>query len=831
MVSGVYLVSFEWRTVDEGEAVWQEDARLPEGSRHRRPYVLLLVGLALAVAVGFVLWQQGRQRVAAAMAQVEADVRSSYALGRRSAENGDRELFLSVLSGRDPRWTDAQTAMLEEGLLFEKAAGLFGLQPIPGELEIITATVAPDLQEVVLVSERRFKAGGQGETPRLRRHLFFRKGAHRWLLSPPERAIWGAWQRQEGRHLTMIYPAREEALALRLLADLDETLAGVCNGLRELSCPPAFKLNIRFQTEPESVLGLNDGALTLAGDRWLNLPTPSLIGQPANEPAYRALRRGYAAAVATAAIAALAEYDCCEHRLFMQAVIDWQLSELGIQPWPLTLERYILVTDFLDRSTQLRQLWYRSRLAGTSEAERWQAHTLVELLLSEDDGASSAVALEEGLVQAGDVVDWLRLTTDYADLSVLYDAWRPLLFARIHALQKEHPLPSEDLLLACRTKDTFEIHRYKPSAEEWSPVPLEDGDYYILVPLPGDESVVLSGWQGAGPNEPTVLWEAGRRIPLRHPGPDRYFIPAVPLAAARIIDPRGQYLASWVAEPGNLTSELVLLDLDSCRNGDCRWMPAPAIPRWSPDGARLLAARNDTIWLAARGAVPHVIAQGHSPFWLNTTTFGYLSDGQLILSRVGGRQEVAVDLDTLLSEVTAGDSPTINHVMAELEGGNGLILFGDSVRSGESVLFLLQRPEGGADWFDQPPERSDVTVLLRTPDTVFGPLLSSFSPDGRWLTVQEAGEGWTRGEFLVYDLLRRRLVASPRKSRLTFSGYFPAQNYDWTADGRWLARWADGYIDLIAPEEGPYRRFVTLPPSLADSRNCPSLAWISGMER
>lgn len=822
-------MSFEWRTVDEGEAVWGEEERpYGEGGRaDRRPWFLLLALLVLAAAAGHLLWQEAQQRTSAAVAQVETNARSSYELGRRAAESRDRELFLSVLSGRDPRWTDTQRALLEEQLLFEEALRPFGLQPLPGSVEGITATVSTDLQEVVLHAERSYEAAGREDAPRLSQPLVFRRGAQRWLLSPPDRAFWGDWQRREGRFLNLIYPERDEAVARRLLSDLDEVLAGVCGRLPDLSCAAAFSLNVRLETDRGSLLALADGALSLAGGRWLNLPAPSLIGRPVNEAGYRALQNGYARATATAAIAALTDYDCCEHILFMRAAVDWQLDQLGIQPWPLTLDRYVQVVDSLDRSTQLRQLWYRSRLGGTTEAERWQVHTLVELLLAAEGGAKSAAALQRAIVEAADIVQWLRMTTGYRDLGAVYDAWRPLLFERIHARQEAPPPPDEDLLLACRTEEIFEIHRYDVTAGEWSPVEVDGDHFYMLVPLPGDESAVLSGWHRTEA-EPTVLWRAGESIPLRHPVPGRYFIPAVPMAAARIMDPLGQYLPVWVAEPGNFTSELVLLDLDACRDGDCNWLPVPSIPLWSPDGARLLAARNGNVWLGRRGDRPQVIAQGRLPFWLDDDVYGFFSGDDLVLARVDGtRRALVADLDALLAAAGVGELPAISHVLADPAGSGTLALFGDGFANRENFVLLLGRPGERANWIERPPQADDVTVLQRTRDTVFGIHLSSFSPDGRWLTVQVAGEGWTRGEFLIYDLLQRQVVASPRKSRLTFSGYFPAQNYDWTAGGDWLARWADGHIDLIAPEEGPYRRFVTLPPALAGSRNCPSLAWIT----
>ena len=821
-------MNFEWHTVDAAEGLWQDEDRPREGVQEKgRPWHLVLAVLALAVAAGFFVWQGAQERMDAAAAQVEADARSSYELGQRAAQRRDRELFLSVLSGGDPRWTDAQEALLQEGMLFDEAGQLFGLEPLSRETETVTATVSPDLGEVVLYRQRRFRVEGEEEAARLQQPLVFRPGAQRWLLSPPARAFWGAWQRREARFVTLIYPERDAGPAVRLLSDLDETLAAVCSRLPELACPPDFHLTVRLESDPDSLLALNEGALTLSGGRWLELPAPSLVGRPANAAGYRALRRGYASATATAAIAALTDYDCCQHVLFMQAAVDWQLSELDMQPWPLNLERYVQVVDYLGRSTQLRQLWFRSRLDATTVAERWQAHTLVELLLTAEGGASSAAALQRGVIEAGDVVQWLRLTTSYPDLSAVYDAWRPLLFERVHALQEAAPLPEEDVVLACRTGERFEMQRYDPGTGKWSPVTLNADNFYMIIPLPGDASAVLSGWQRSTAAEPTVLWRAGETIPLRHPVPGRYFIPAVPMAAARMMDPRGQYLAVWVAEPGNFTSELVLLDLESCQEGECRWRPAPGIPLWSPSGARLLAARNGKIWLGRRGEQMRIIADGRSPFWLDGATYGYLSGDEIVVAGVeGDRRVLRVEVDFLLAEAAIGGALTVNHVVADPAGSGTLVLFGEGSDNREKVVVLLQRPGGNAGWMERPPQAGNVTVIERTADTVFGPRTSSFSPDGRWLTVQVAGEDWTRGEFLIYDLLRRQVVARPRKSRLTFSGYFPAQNYDWTANGRWLARWADGHIDLIAPEYGSYRRFVKLPPSLAGSRNCPSLAWI-----
>jgi hypothetical protein len=100
------------------------------------------------------------------------------------------------------------------------------------------------------------------------------------------------------------------------------------------------------------------------------------------------------------------------------------------------------------------------------------------------------------------------------------------------------------------------------------------------------------------------------------------------------------------------------------------------------------------------------------------------------------------------------------------------------------------------------------------------------SPDGRWLTLTLwQGERIERRRvFLLYDLRRQetRLLSTTESS----DDSFLAMNFDWSADGEWLARLTDGAVDLIRPglerEGGPYRRVA-----FHDYESCSYVAWIN----
>ena len=140
--------SFEWHTEEveqwpEATAVASEPER---PSRWR--WLVALVIVCLAAVAGWVVYRQVDRRIAEATAHVEADVLSAHNVVRQAALQQDVELFTTMLSGRNSRWTAAQRALVDDGLLLDRAS--FGFTPAPANVfvagpEIITVTLASDL--------------------------------------------------------------------------------------------------------------------------------------------------------------------------------------------------------------------------------------------------------------------------------------------------------------------------------------------------------------------------------------------------------------------------------------------------------------------------------------------------------------------------------------------------------------------------------------------------------------------------------------------------------------------------------------------------------------
>ncbi len=75
----------------------------------------LAIGLALLV-VGGVVYRQAQQRLAEVAANTEADILSSHNLLLTAVAGQDLELFKSLLSGRNRRWTDVQMELARAGM-------------------------------------------------------------------------------------------------------------------------------------------------------------------------------------------------------------------------------------------------------------------------------------------------------------------------------------------------------------------------------------------------------------------------------------------------------------------------------------------------------------------------------------------------------------------------------------------------------------------------------------------------------------------------------------------------------------------------------------------
>ena len=283
-----------------------------------------------------------------ATANATSDILASHTLVQQAGTGQDVELFNNLLSGRDQDWVDVQSELLQMGNLFDRSAFDLTWLPSPNtavtladvESGAIGVDINPELNaaELTFLQDYAIAVGnGVTETVQLKQTAVYRIGTQRWLYAPPDDEFWGEFETITGSMVSLAYPARDADVAQRLSFDLDAKLAEMCRTLADLNCPDGFRLSLRLDSDPQSFLDAAELSHALRSGPMLTLPTPTLVGLPVDEAGYQVLYRGYAIHLVGAAIAELTGYDCCRNVDYFQALLDYQLDELGLRP--LNLDR------------------------------------------------------------------------------------------------------------------------------------------------------------------------------------------------------------------------------------------------------------------------------------------------------------------------------------------------------------------------------------------------------------------------------------------------------------------------------------------------------------
>ena len=330
-------MSFDWQT--EEDFNWDEEPTAPEPpepKRRRWPWVLLAMVLLLGTAVSL-LYHQLNQRVEVATGDIEADLAASYAVLQQAAVNQDENLFNSLISGRDPEWSQSQRWNLNAGLLFDRPGFNLAWQPELEETAVISQTFSPELNAAELTTQQNYSlniGNGLTQTVQLERIDVYRLGEDRWLWAPPENAFWGVRRRLEGQLLSVRYPARDEEIVHRLAADLEAKLVQLC-ATPGITCPRDMRVRLAFSPEPESLSQTAFEEAIFAGGQAIVLPTPTLVGLPQDETGYKAIFRGYASQFLLITLNDLMGWECCENVYLYRAAAERYLHDLGVNSWPL----------------------------------------------------------------------------------------------------------------------------------------------------------------------------------------------------------------------------------------------------------------------------------------------------------------------------------------------------------------------------------------------------------------------------------------------------------------------------------------------------------------
>lgn len=326
---------FAWRTEEDG---WEDlppeaETAVTPASRFR-----WLLGFALLILLGlggiFSYWQLHKQ-VTAVATTTRDDVIAVHRLLMEAEQTQDAELFASLLSPTDTFWYSTQQAMLDLGLVLDRAPMSLWADPT-GTAADVQVTLSPDLTHAEVTDLYPFiveTTPGITQTITLSRTAVYTRDGNRWLLAPfpTDTAYWGKWITVYDAHLRLTFTERDAALGYRLAPQLDELVRQLCQNTA-VSCPSNFRLQLRLSHDTAILLQLREIYSSFSLPIQMDLPTPTLVGRPVDDASYEALWRGYASLVTAVIINrrdSYTDYDA------VASMTEWGISlppPLGYKP-------------------------------------------------------------------------------------------------------------------------------------------------------------------------------------------------------------------------------------------------------------------------------------------------------------------------------------------------------------------------------------------------------------------------------------------------------------------------------------------------------------------
>lgn len=850
------MSDFDWQT-DE-DAVWEDEIPpTPDRPRRRFPWRLAGIVTGLLLLASAVLYWQVTQRVSAANEAAENDILSSHNLINRIVATQDVDLLSPLLSGRDLGWARQQELLISRGLFYERPVfGLQALGPLP-ELALsdsrpYSVTLSPNLDAAELTFVLPYQVENQEDELLLAHTAVYRLGRERWLLAPPVAEFWGAWQTEKVNGLTFTYPERDAAVVERLAPELAANVQEICQNSGEFSCPPLSDLALRFSTDPESLLRIHDPAEIYGSQLHLELPTPSLVGTPLDESGYEALRQGYLRLLVTAVIANAVGYECCQHGPIFQAVMDYQLFQLGLRSWPVTQADYKRVVSSDLGIFAIAPFWAADSFDLLQTEDAWQIYAFTDFIMAENPGISP-VSLLQRMLASANLNDWLKpISNNFSDDALLRNALSQSWWLYAQARLRESPgspprPPLQQLQVVCTEMTPLpnsalqaDLLRLQWQDGRWqSRTELQFPGFMFFNPLPDDSGLVLQGIDFENDQWHTMIWQDGQEIDL--PTNEAQFF----LSLGQT-DPNGRYLQVFHGEDTSDRTNPALLDLKNCSGSACALLPLAGNVLWSPDGKQTLFQQVDvsnmrryqangqiTMFgffdllrerpifrgdgLGNGGSEP--VAEGTAPFWLTETEYGYVRHAEQPVNETGDRlvlasvrdeePEVLLTSLDLQQAVPPKEQParlTIQYAQGNPANPNQLAVLATAQSNGH--LFIVDRVRGEVDW--------------RLSFRIEGNQSFAFSPDGRYFVTTGVPLGkinapGTVNAYFIHNISRNETQTV--YTDVTTPG--PSSGFDWSADGDWLAMIIDERIvHLVSPEQD-YQQNIWLAWG-----GCSSIAWV-----
>jgi hypothetical protein len=838
--------NFDWQTEDTVE--WDKlppivpaETEKATGRRRARPvWWLLLLGLLLIG--GWLALQQITTRVAEVEAEATADLLATHDLLLQAVTDQDKDITRSLLSGREAAWLAAQTDLVEANVWLERTS--LGLAYREAPATAVTVTLSTDLFSADMVYDVVYESE-TAEPVTLQQTAVYRRGVDRWLYAPPEADYWGDWQEQEYPRLTLSYPQRDADLAQRLGVDLSQAITDLCLQVEGMHCPADFRVRLRLDTQPESLLDL--AAAILPPDQHAyhyRLPTPTLVGRPLDEAGYAALRQGYTVRLLGGLVADQTNYTCCRQVVLFQALLDYQLSQIGLKEWPLNESHYrqLIDRDDLPPGLGLAYFWRTEGPAILSSGDGWLVYLLAEYLLREGDYRSAA-AWQQLLDTPQELYTLLETVAILSQSSPGYQQIARQLrsYAYIQTLAQEssaeppQPLPAQDLLLACLTSTdydpapTIRLLRYSPATDAWR-VEADYTGYPVLYAGPDEDGVILLDVEQSGSSgELRISWWRDGNFQRLSPRETSMYITGMGSPDGRflvVIQFSTEFAETWSSWP-------VLLDLAACDEAGCQTHPLEDSEGglvWSPNSRRTLildeieiAGPNTlfSLWIGDEQGQPlgpalvtevgtevgpalvtevgtEAIPLARSPFWVDDETFGYVTldeaDREMVMLVSGESSQVLIEPGRFMDE-------SIAFVMA-------------NPHQPHHYLIQLRHNNWGSRLVSYNALTEAITATISTD---YNPL-PVVSGDYLLLSQQSDNQPY---QFLSAYNLRQ---ATSHTYELAGNGrLFPDRQLSAAASGEWLALLLNERTLLLALPHLSYQRLIEHP----NLQNCYGLAWVN----
>ena len=848
-------MQLEWHTKEEEDDRRQEDAPQAETLAPKRRgwpwWFTSLLALLLAAAVLWGVRYVLLKRLEAITAAVEAEVLAVHGTVLQAERDGDEALFGSMISLEYPNWGGRQKRMLRDGMRWERA--YFGLtlardgddSPPVGAVEEIdftsdwrmaTVTLAYPYEPIV------------GPPVTLQQTVTYREGTTGWALVPPYPAFWGETRTFKGRYLTVEYPERDAATVERLAREWNELLTTACETLDDLRCSRTWKLEVELSTESSALARMAEGASSAsrltetfsaplpergADGSGLTLPTPSMIGRPVDEAGYEALRAGYAPLIIGGGIADIIGWPCCANRgsrftqaryrgrpgaVFFRALLDKQLSQLGLIPWPISAATYEDVLQGPIHDVTNLHWVYLQRSDNSIDPRIWKIiYSMVDFILAAQPEQSPAT-LQRALFRYATYRPWL--------LNAGFDNYgRSIQKEWLHYADRQlaagaaagDALPSQDLQLLC-AEDRFQganVYRYEIQSSAFVEENI-DGTFRLMYGLPGADGVLLQRTGGslnaAASDSPVQIWRQGQAQPVVHRDSNP------PLFAVEGFED-GMLFYTYDSRQGNVRFNY--LDVAECGGGGCALQSLEGMPVWSPGGERTIISYGDgVLWLGDEDGQPLMtVARGESVAWLDDERFAFIQDDDEM--RVGMMTLPQLEMETLLererlveavreTRQMSEERPlpiTLAALAAHPTWPDRLVVatrVGTWRNVGRTHILALSLATG------------EIRQLLQVTHPLESIRSLRYSADGRWLFVHSVERSTDSWHLHLYDNETGESQGYSSESTLAFPGY------DLSGDGAWLVRVDEGFIHLIPLHEGRQRLVAH------DFARCYAAVWVNG---